>query len=197
MNGAVAPQRIDIDALPAQRWKNGAGLTRELAVGPVGAGPDDFDWRLSVAEVEHDAPFSAFAGVDRCIGLLRGAGMDLVSSEGAVVHSLQPLRPWSFDGARPLTARLAATACRDFNVMTRHGRWRADVRVLHGAAALASGQVTLLLCVAGTWQAGSDTLAPMRALLWRGLDAPITVAPKADAAGAALLHVRLCHDPFR
>ena len=197
MNASAAPQRIDIEALPAQRWKNGAGLTRELAVGPAGARLDDFDWRLSVAELEHDAPFSAFVGVDRCIVLLRGAGMALCSEDGAVVQALQPLQPCCFDGARPLTARLAGAACRDFNVMTRHGRWRADVRVLHGAAAVASGQVTLLLCVAGSWQAGSEMLAPMQALLWQGLDAPINVAPKADEQGAAMLYVRLCHDPFR
>lgn len=122
--------------------------------------------------------------------------MEMLSREGAIVHSLRPLQPWCFDGGSPLTARLAGTTCRDLNVMTRQGRWRADVRVLHGAAAVASGQVTLLLCVAGRWHAGGDTLAPMQALLWRALDAPLTVAPQ-EAGAAAMLHVRLCHEPFR
>jgi environmental stress-induced protein Ves len=69
----AAAQRLDLRTLPPQRWKNGAGTTREIAVEPAGAGTDDFDWRLSLAEVDRDAPFSAFPGVDRCIVLLRGS----------------------------------------------------------------------------------------------------------------------------
>ena len=45
------------------RWKNGAGWTSEILRAPD---VDDWDWRLSIAEIEADAPFSAFPGVDRC-----------------------------------------------------------------------------------------------------------------------------------
>lgn len=193
----AAAQRIELRALPTQRWKNGAGTTREIAVEPTRAGTADFEWRLSLAEVEHDAPFSAFPGVDRCIVLLRGAGMALQPDDGAAAHELRPLQPWSFAGERAIAARLRAGPCSDFNVMTRRGRWRADVRVLHDACAIASGHVTFLMSVAGTWQAGAETLQPMQALLWRGLESPMTVAPSVGGTAAALLHVRLCHDPFR
>lgn len=193
----AALQRIDLNALPTQRWKNGAGTTREIAVEPAGAGTADFEWRLSLAEVEHDAPFSAFHGIDRCIVLLHGAGMALKPDDASPAHDLRPLQPWSFRGERALSARLIDGPCRDFNVMTRRGHWRADVRVLHDACAVASGHVTFLLGIAGTWQAGAETLQPMQALLWRGLESPMTVAPAADGQAAALLHVRLCHDPFR
>lgn len=192
-----APQRIDLNGLPSQRWKNGAGTTREIAVEPAGVGTADFDWRLSLAEVEHDAAFSAFPGIDRCIVLLRGSGMALQPDDGTAAHELLPLQPWSFTGERALAARLFDGPCSDFNVMTRRGRWRADVRVLHRACAIASGHVTFLLCIAGTWQTGAETLQPMQALLWRGLESPMTVAPSAGDPAAALLHVRLCHDPFR
>ena len=70
-----AARRIDVGAIAPQRWKNGAGWTREIALGPAGASADDFGWRLSVAELEHDAPFSAFPGIDRCIVVIDGAGM--------------------------------------------------------------------------------------------------------------------------
>ena len=190
-------QRIDLNGLPSQRWKNGAGTTREIAVEPAGAGTDDFDWRLSLAEVERDAPFSAFPGVDRCVVLLRGQGMVLQAEGAAGAHDLRPLQPWSFPGERAIAARLHAGPCSDFNVMTRRGRWRADVRALHDACAIASGHVTFLLSVSGTWQIGHETLTPMQALLWRGLESPMTVAPNADGNAATLLHVRLCHDPFR
>lgn len=193
----AAAQRFDLRTLPSQRWKNGAGTTREIAVEPHGAGADDFDWRLSLAEVDRDAPFSAFAGVDRCIVLLSGAAMALRDHGGGAAHELRPLQPWSFAGERAIEARLTAGPCSDFNVMTRRGRWRADVRVLHDACAIASGHVTFLMSVAGNWQAGAETLPPMQALLWRGLESPMSVAPNAGGTAAALLHVRLCHDPFR
>ena len=32
-------------------WKNGAGVTTEIAVFPESAGLDDFEWRLSMATV--------------------------------------------------------------------------------------------------------------------------------------------------
>ncbi|MFN9927385.1 MAG: HutD family protein, partial [Phenylobacterium sp.] len=48
-------------------WKNGGGITRELAVWPPGASFDDFVWRVSMAEVHQDGPFSSFPGVDRIL----------------------------------------------------------------------------------------------------------------------------------
>ena len=48
-------------------WKNGGGETAEIAVSPPGAALDDFDWRLSMARVETDGPFSAFPGIDRTL----------------------------------------------------------------------------------------------------------------------------------
>ena len=57
-------------------WKNGGGMTTELAVYPSDAG-DAFDWRISIADIETSGPFSTFAGYDRVIGLLEGIGMEL------------------------------------------------------------------------------------------------------------------------
>ena len=51
-------------------WKNGGGVTSELARSPQA---DEFDWRLSVAEVATDGPFSQFPGIDRLLVLLSGA----------------------------------------------------------------------------------------------------------------------------
>ena len=194
---AATARRIDVSALPVQRWKNGAGTTREMARGPEGSDLDDFDWRISLAEIERDAPFSAFPGIDRCIVLLQGAGMELLGDDGRHAQSLRALLPWDFAGERALSARLNHGPCSDLNVMTRRGRWRAQVQVLHGAAAAACGDVTLLLAVDGAWQVGQEAIAPMQALLWHGLDAPVTVAPRAPGATAALIHVHLCHDPLR
>src|SRR6185369_11614525 len=61
-------------------WKNGGGRTIEIAVHPVGATLDAFQWRVSIADIERDGPFSRFPGIDRTIVLLEGAGMHLRSA---------------------------------------------------------------------------------------------------------------------
>ncbi|WP_344566156.1 HutD/Ves family protein [Streptomyces axinellae] len=55
---------------PRMPWKNGSGSTREVAAQPVGSRLADFDWRVSVADVGGDGPFSPFPGVDRVITLI-------------------------------------------------------------------------------------------------------------------------------
>ncbi len=188
-------ERFDLRRIAPQPWKNGAGVTREIAVGLKNAGANSFDWRFSLAEVERDAPFSAFPGVDRCIVLLRGAGLRLRSDGGALDHRLDhTLVPFHFSGDTPLSAALIDGQSSDFNVMTRRGAWAADVSVQRSAFEPASADVTLLLCSEGEWRVtgtSSATLGPMQALLWRGPPPRIGVTPQ--PAGALLL-VRLCHD---
>ncbi|MBO9737801.1 HutD family protein [Xanthomonas axonopodis pv. begoniae] len=62
-----------------ERWRNQLGWTREiLRLG------DTAQWalRLSIAEIEQDAAFSAFPGIDRELVLLRGNGMRLMFGSG-------------------------------------------------------------------------------------------------------------------
>ena len=187
----IPPERFDLRTIAPQPWKNGAGLTREIAFG--GPSAADFDWRLSVAEVERDAPFSAFPGIDRSITLLRGAGMRLRALDGSIDHALTtPLAPFAFSGDGALTATLAGGASTDFNVMTRRGRWRGEVSVQRDAAELPDADATLLLCCDGEWRIGAETLAPLQALLWRAPRGVLGIRPV--AAKAALLFVRLCQD---
>lgn len=187
-----APQRIDIATIPPQRWKNGAGLTREIATGPAGAGLDAFDWRLSVAELERDAPFSAFPGVDRSIVVLEGAGMVLHDAEGRTVRELRPLEPWAFAGETALNARLPDGPCRDFNVMTRRGRWRAELAIVRDAARFEPADAGLLLVVRGQWQLGAARCGPMQGLLWTSRGDRIETRPL--DTDATLLQLRLCQD---
>ena len=194
---SVRPQRFDLRTIAPQPWINGAGLTREIAFG--GASASEFDWRISLAGVERSAPFSAFPGVDRCIVLLRGAGMRLRSADGvepAIDHALTtPLAPFRFAGDVALEATLADGPSSDFNVMTRRGVFRSEVSCERHAVTLRGGDSTLLFCCAGEWSIAPDsasTLGPMQALLWREPLGALRVEPRGDAA--ALLVVRLCHD---
>jgi environmental stress-induced protein Ves len=185
-------QRFELAALAPQPWKNGAGLTREIAVHPPGADMASFDWRISVAEVERDAPFSAFPGVDRCIVLLAGSGMRLVPHDGAPPLVLeQPFEPLRFAGDVALDGRLLDGPCRDFNVMTRRGAWRSEVLRLDAAGSAGGTDAGLVLCCAGRWQAGDERLEAGQGLCWRHRIDSFPVQP---TLAGTLLYVRLCHD---
>ncbi|MDR5739774.1 MULTISPECIES: HutD family protein [unclassified Caballeronia] len=132
-------------------WKNGGGVTREIAASPPGASLDAFAWRLSVADVSADGAFSAFPGVDRVLVLLGGAGMRLTETDGRV-HALdRPLAIARFAGETPIHAALLAGPTRDFNVMVRRDRARASVDVRRGAVCetTARHDVTFIHCVSG------------------------------------------------
>lgn len=100
------------------RWKNGAGSTSEIHREPDA---DDWQWRLSIAEVETDVPFSTFAGMDRQLVLLNGAGMRLRFDDGQVHELRQPFEMLHFSGDRPLVGELLDGATRDFNLI-----WKRD-----------------------------------------------------------------------
>jgi uncharacterized protein len=187
---------FDLRDIPAQPWKNGAGLTREIATGPRGADGSNFDWRFSVAEVERAAPFSVFPGIDRCIVLLSGAGLHLRSDDGRLDHRLgDPLQPFHFSGDLPIMAALLGGPSTDFNVMTRRGAWRSVVACHSAAAGLPAACVVLLLSTAGVWRADAEReLHPGHGLLWRDGSPSMLIEPASPGADARLLSVRLCHD---
>ncbi|MGW3326492.1 HutD/Ves family protein [Streptomyces virginiae] len=117
-------------------WKNGGGVTREIAAWPEGAGMDDFGWRVSLAEVGADGPFSAFPGIARTLTLAEGAGMDLTV---AGVRRLVDERfaPQDFPGDEPTDCLLLAGPVVNFNVMYRRDAVQAQTAVVRGALALA------------------------------------------------------------
>ncbi|MET8726256.1 HutD/Ves family protein [Streptomyces parvus] len=116
-------------------WKNGGGLTREIATGPEGAGTDAFDWRVSLADVTADGPFSAFPGVDRILTVVEGAGMDLlVGGEHHIVD--EPLWPHGFPGDLPSEGFLLGGPVVNLNVMYRRDRTRAETAVVCGTVRL-------------------------------------------------------------
>ena len=100
------------------RWKNGTGWTREIARVPD---RDDWDWRLSIAEIEQDGPFSVFPGVDRELVLVRGNGLGLRFEDGEVRELQPPHERIRFAGERVVGGELLDGPTHDFNLM-----WRRD-----------------------------------------------------------------------
>lgn len=108
---------IEADRQPAQAWRNGGGLTRELFAWPAGA---DWRLRLSLADIEADGPFSAFAGVQRHFAVIEGGDVALRFGDGGVEQLLRVGdAPLAFDGVLAPTCRLLAGPTRDLNLMLR------------------------------------------------------------------------------
>ena len=106
------------------RWKNGLGWTREIVRVPD---VDDWDWRLSIAEIERDADFSAFPGIERELVLLSGNGLRIAFDDGETHELLPPHDQLRFAGERKSRGELVDGATHDFNLMWR--RERIDARL--------------------------------------------------------------------
>ncbi|SDT15783.1 HutD/Ves family protein [Pseudomonas oryzae] len=189
-------RKISLAAAPCRPWKNGGGETRELAVAPPGSGLDDFDWRISCAQVASGGPFSAFPGVDRSLAVLEGGGLRLDFSGSEALTLQVDCAPLQFAGEQPVTAALLDGPVGDFNVMTRRARWRHRLQVLtlHGRQARRrDAELELLYCAAGRldgWLADARpfALAAGEGLLFdAGAAASAAADPLTDAGGLLLL----------
>jgi environmental stress-induced protein Ves len=134
----------DATAMP---WRNGGGVTRELLRRPAGTSPGaDFDWRLSIADVAADGPFSSFAGYDRILVLLSGAGMDLLA-DGEVVALRAPFGRLRFVGEASVHAVLIDGPTTDLNLIWRRGSFDVNVRRFEAPFDLAPQTGATLLAV--------------------------------------------------
>ena len=143
-------------------WKNGGGTTTEIAVSPPHASMKDFDWRVSMAHVGGDGPFSSFPEIDRTLSILIGEGLDLVFADGETVRLTGASEPYAFAADRPVTGRLVAGPIYDLNVMSRRGGWRHHVsRIAGGMIAAPTPEDVVMLVVTGDgWslQSGAETV---------------------------------------
>ena len=106
------------------RWKNGLGWTREIVRVPD---RDDWEWRLSIAEIERDAEFSTFPGIDRELVLLSGNGLRIVFDDGEARTLLPPHDQLRFAGECKARGELVDGTTHDFNLMWRRDRLDAQL----------------------------------------------------------------------
>lgn len=170
-------------------WRNGGGITREITESRRGA---DLLWRLSMADVATDGPFSDFSGLMRVLTVIDGGAMELITPQGTL--TAEPHKPLRFDGGLAVTSKLLDGPLRDLNLMFDPRVIAGDVTSLHGPLAqsltatprqsyalhMLAGAARITDRIgAGTGLARSDTL-----ILEAG--APVTDITL-DADGAALL----------
>ena len=148
--------RLPASGYRSMTWKNGQGVTHEIAREP--ATGDSFLWRLSIAEIATDGDFSLFPGCDRTIGLIEGAGMELEFDEAPARRIDRRSMPFDFAGDWHCRCRLIAGPIRDFNLMVDRSRVRAETLVLRLSdtpveAEIADGRI-FVYCGEGEVRAG-------------------------------------------
>lgn len=104
MSGA---RQFSLAALPVTPWRNGGGVTREIASVPRVADGGDFAWRASIATIDRDGGFSPFPGVDRSITLISSDGVILDHGQGGRHALVQQAEPYAFSGDDAIQATLA------------------------------------------------------------------------------------------
>lgn len=119
-----ASQVIPANEYRRERWKNGLGWTREIIRVPES---DAWHWRLSIAEIERDAAFSAFPDVDRELVLVRGNGLRLCFGDGRCVTLEPPHGRLRFRGEDDVHGELVDGLTHDFNLMWRRDAVRAEL----------------------------------------------------------------------
>jgi environmental stress-induced protein Ves len=115
--------------MPRTPWKNGLGVTTQLAIHPLDATADAFEWRVSVARLTGSAAFSRFDGVERCLAMLQGE-MTLVREGQPPVTMTTESPPVFFSGTVPAEGRVESGSAFDLNLMYRPVRWRAGMHRL-------------------------------------------------------------------
>jgi environmental stress-induced protein Ves len=160
-----------------QNWKNGGGVTHEIA---RAEDSDGLIWRLSLAEVATDGPFSAFPGLERILTVIEGAGLILETEGGPIAaHPLEPVR---FSGDLTIHGRLIGGKVRDLNLIYDPKRIDGAVRLVNDTHPLPDATLAALCCLSGRFRLSGEEIDPGCVAM---LDSASPV-PKADPAATGL-----------
>jgi environmental stress-induced protein Ves len=141
--------------LKPEPWRNGGGVTRQIAghpgtaSGPGAASGHDggWDWRISIAEVSKAGDFSPFPGMERVLTVVEGELL-LLTVDGAE-HPLEKYRAFRFSGEAATTCALPTGDVRNLNVITRAGKYKGFTFIIElskkRAHPLFAGQLGVLL----------------------------------------------------
>jgi len=154
-------RHLKSNAYTSMPWKNGGGVTTEIIVHPAGATMTDFDWRISMADVAQDGPFSIFPEIERTLSILEGNGMSLsIDGKDPVALTVESA-PLPFAADVPVDATLTDGPIVDLNVMSRRGHFRHRVEKHRGELRLqpAFSTTTFIFAVdQAAVSSGSETI---------------------------------------
>ncbi|MET4592505.1 HutD family protein [Arthrobacter sp. 754] len=165
--------------LKNEPWRNGGGVTRELASHPKAASAQDgaWDWRVSIADVTKAGDFSVFPGMERVLTVIDGELL-LLTVDGEE-HPLEKYRPFRFSGEAESHGALPTGDVRNLNVVTRSDSYKGFTSIIElskkRAHPVFEGQLAVLLQGQATVSPGAaeDAEGGMEA----GPDAETEAAP--------------------
>ena len=139
---------IRFSSIRPEPWRNGGGVTREIARHAREASPDgSWDWRVSIAEVGKAGDFSAFPGMERVISVIDGEL--LVLTVDGEEHAMERYRPFRFSGDAATSSALPTGDIRDLNVIARRSAFKGYLSILElskkHAHPVFEGQLAILL----------------------------------------------------
>jgi len=161
-------------------WVNGGGVTQQVATSPADSDMNSFDWRVSIAQINHSGPFSELPGVDRVLALIDGDSLQLTINH--VEHRLTPDSPIYFAGETHIDCHLSDGPTRDLNLMTRRGRCSGTMQfVTDSVMEIAPNDLdsTVVVITRGSFEFDGMSLTVADALI---LDRPITLAGRGTVA---------------
>ena len=127
--------RLDPAAYRRTPWKNGAGITIDIAdayaPGAVAGSWSGMLWRLGRTQIIEPGPFSDLSGYDRILTVIGGRGLVLEIAGGDALDVREPFRPVRFTGEDRITSRLEAGPVAVLNLMSDR-RHAIDVAILSG-----------------------------------------------------------------
>ncbi|TPX43504.1 hypothetical protein SeLEV6574_g05022, partial [Synchytrium endobioticum] len=123
-------------------WKNGLGVTSEIAIRPEGreCKKDNFLWRLSLSEIKDTCSFSVFPNYDIGLLILPDEEMTpqkaLVNPPALLHHNdhetavvLRPLIPYTYNGEVPTTCHVRSPPLRHLTILAHRDKTLVTVNV--------------------------------------------------------------------
>jgi environmental stress-induced protein Ves len=114
--------RLDPSQYKRTPWKNGGGVTVDIAV-------EGDDWRFGRTPITTPGPFSDYTGYDRLQVLVGGRGLVLETPDGEI-DVRRPFHPVRFVGETKIVSRLEAGAVEVVNLIGRRAVVSLDLQVL-------------------------------------------------------------------
>lgn len=178
-------------------WKNGGGITRNIATGMRG---DALAWRISRADVDVEGPFSNFEGLTRILTVVSNHSMELRHDDGILhAHSWTPLK---FDGGLEVVSHLPDGPLTDLNLMFDPTLCRAHAKVSRGPDQIApptDQSICVLHVLQGTPQSEAQGFGVGDSLFLTSSDQAPVVLDQGDAVLEILIQpldqsadIRLC-----
>lgn len=158
-------QHLPFEGYDSKPWKNGRGITHDIALIPPNAGHDNFDLRFALSPITEDGVFSAFPGIERVITLIEGAGLALEFADRQ--ERLEPDASLQFDSALTPFGRPQGGTVMVINVMARRGLWqiaRCTVITDGQDYRCAADGMFFVFCIDEGWriETGAEAVTPAR-----------------------------------